>query len=1613
VRRIGAGLAGVLKGEIDYQKLLFPQGSVDLLQPFYKSNVLASTYTAAMVAAALAVAAQLPTGRRLHVLEIGAGTGGITVEILPVFAPQCERYVCTDVSESSVRRASRRFSQHACLETSVLDIDVDPRLQGFGSHEVDLLIAANALHLVPDMQRALRHCAQLLRPGGVLLISEPTIVTAASTLVLGLDPAWWRFKDDPLRRDRDGPYLTSNEWMRALSCSGLRHHCATDDSGYIGSSALALAAQTARPLQTPSACSINACIRNGSAVITGGLGGLGLLAAREQAARPDVRAVVLASRSGKVQPRSERDWQLLLSRAPVGAGLAGTRESINEPGAPEDTSGECTVYMLCCNVADAPEVKWLIGATAGLGGVQDLGLPMQSVFHAAGVISDGVLANQTNRSLRAVYGPKVHGAGVLHCAVVAHAGLAFALTSSVASLLGAAGQSNHAAASAWLDGLAALRSASGLHGHSAQWGAVAEVGYAARHASRRLPRGMGYVSRDLAMQAIRLSLFCGAGRATVMGVAPIDWALLAAAGARYTNHATAFLTGVSARCARHVARTTAISLQNGVGGVAGGSGGLAQEATLEDVLQAVQAVCGSEANADAPLFESGLDSLGAVELMQQLQPYASEPLPSTLIFDHPTARLLYTALKPAHAAYQTAPHLAGVHSVASRAPAALVGLSSRLPGGACGSACAAALVSCGADGVGEVPVTRWDPPALSLPADVRARASHGGFMRGAELFDNAHFGVSRAEATMMDPQQRLLLEHGYGALHAAGAPRADLLGSATGVFLGISYTEYAPIAQARGFSVYGLTGSGHCFAAGRLSFALGLVGPCVAYDTACSAGVVACHGAGLALRHGECSQALLAGVNMMISPVTPILLSTGGMTSISGRSRTFDARADGFARAEACAAMAMRLAAAEAPTSEEVLGVAVRQDGKSASLTAPNGTAQQMLLRASLAQAGAAAESLRLLECHGTGTALGDPIEAGAFSAAVLVPLGSRPPPQATGLKANIGHAEPAAGAVGLLSLALRLRRCDAGPNAQLRLINPHVGAALRGRGCALPTQLGCLTDASRRSSPTVVAHGTVSSFGLGGTIAHAVARSVPATGQEASTVPAAVDRLVLRRRAFPWDVAVLQGGSGARAAVEKVAVVPVLEAAQVQATLLSILREFTGLNAAQPAKGSAAGPALGGNLEGPADRVPQLGTTPIIGCVASADDALADTPLLELGLDSLSLLGISSSLSSQLQVDAPSTLLLDCPTPRAAAEHIVALAAAAAADATAQSGLPNGIDSASARIVKLPQFDPLRLARDGAVRGPIRPGGRIIFYMPGAPGVCLAEFALLCARLDSHTVVALPYADLAGSCAGEPSIPAIALCLAERIVALSPAGAGFRNAVAGAPAPQQQQDEPVQTVLVGFSLGALLCRAVAAELTRRGRPPTALVLLDPLALAIPHWLTLAHGPVADTAANVLLAQVAPSLPPAMQPQLDALGVPLRRVLRAALRHSTQGKPAPTVPELVVRAAQSGHAVMAPLAWLNHPRAPRNCLPGSLRIWPSPVPPGELLSPSATRAGEAPSRVEVQVEGTHFTFLQQPRLAAQTAEHIRAFLTRVASASLEMRPQATHNCMSPCAKAPP
>ena len=269
------------------------------------------------------------------------------------------------------------------------------------------------------------------------------------------------------------------------------------------------------------------------------------------------------------------------------------------------------------------------------------------------------------------------------------------------------------------------------------------------------------------------------------------------------------------------------------------------------------------------------------------------------------------------------------------------GMSGRWPGGCEGGGALWAMLHSGGDAVGEVPAARW---VLSSTVDVgslsevqASAVSHGGFVRGAEGFDAAAFGVSPAEAAATDPQQRLLLEVGYAALHGGGARRALLLGGGGGVFVGIERPDWALLAAGRPASVYSVTGDTISVACGRLSFVLGLQGPCLSVDAACASALTALHVAWRAVGSGECGSAAAAAVSLKLSPHPTLGTAAAGMLSADGRCKTWDARANGYVRSEGvgCAALHADAAgtAGTAGLSVGLAGAAVRQDG-SASLTA-------------------------------------------------------------------------------------------------------------------------------------------------------------------------------------------------------------------------------------------------------------------------------------------------------------------------------------------------------------------------------------------------------------------------------------------------------------------------------------------------------------------------------------------------------------------------------------------------------------------------------------------------------------------------------------------------------
>jgi len=383
-------------------------------------------------------------------------------------------------------------------------------------------------------------------------------------------------------------------------------------------------------------------------------------------------------------------------------------------------------------------------------------------------------------------------------------------------------------------------------------------------------------------------------------------------------------------------------------------------------------------------------------------------------------------------------------------PIAVIGVGCRFPKGANDPDAFWTLLRDGVDGISEVPPARWDVDAFYDPnpgAPGKMYTRRAGFIDRVDGFDPQFFGIAPREALSMDPQQRLLLEVAWEALEHAGQSPARLGGSATGVFVGIGSTDYAQLQTRSGdadaIDTYFGSGVSHSIASGRLSYVLGLQGPSLSVDTACSSSLVAVHLACQSLRNGECRLALAGGVNLILSPDGTIATSQARMLSPDGRCKTFDAAADGYVRSEGCGLVVLKRLSDARANGDHVLavvrGTAINQDGRSSGITAPNGPAQEAVIRDALLKSGLQGSEVDYVEAHGTGTSLGDPIEVRALGA-VLGPGRDGAHPLGIGsVKSNIGHLEAAAGIAGFIKMILALDRGEIPPHLHLKTPNPYV----------------------------------------------------------------------------------------------------------------------------------------------------------------------------------------------------------------------------------------------------------------------------------------------------------------------------------------------------------------------------------------------------------------------------------------------------------------------------------------------------------------------------------------------------------------------------------------------
>ncbi|KAB2343707.1 type I polyketide synthase [Actinomadura rudentiformis] len=453
-----------------------------------------------------------------------------------------------------------------------------------------------------------------------------------------------------------------------------------------------------------------------------------------------------------------------------------------------------------------------------------------------------------------------------------------------------------------------------------------------------------------------------------------------------------------------------------------------------------------------------------------------------------------------------------------REPIAIVGIGLRMPGGSTTIGAFAEYLGSGRSAIASIPPDRWNAAEFAeASSDGKGRISSasGGFLTGIDQFDASFFNISPKEARCIDPQQRLALETTWEALENANIDPTGLRRGNVGVYFGASAVDFAwEIGALAAENMEGYLAGGllNAAVAGRVSYFLGARGPCMSVDTACSSSMVALHLAVNGLRGQECELALCGGVGVIHHPYSSVLLTDMQALSSDGRCKTFDESADGYGRAEGCAVVVLKRLSDAQRDGDTVLalvrGTAVRQDGESAGFTAPNGIAQEALMRAALDNAGLEPGDIQYVEAHGTGTPLGDPIEMASIAEVFGPSHSAEDPLLVASLKTNIGHMEAAAGIGGVVKTVLQMRHGTVFPH--LNLEKPSSRIAWETWPVRVPT----------RSEPwhAGVRRGLVNSFGFTGTISSAVLEEAPkgVTPQTRTPEPAGGHVLTISAKSAP-----------------------------------------------------------------------------------------------------------------------------------------------------------------------------------------------------------------------------------------------------------------------------------------------------------------------------------------------------------------------------------------------------------------------------------------------------------------------------------------------------------------
>lgn len=854
--------------------------------------------------------------------------------------------------------------------------------------------------------------------------------------------------------DLSGDASTKAQVLLAELGSG----AAEDVVKYAGGERSVLRLQVDRPSQS----TLSRLNPDAAYLVTGGLGGLGIYLA-EALALAGARHIVLMSRRGNLEslPAEARERIAKLQDKDVDIRVANV-----------DVADRAALQTLVDELAQAEHA-------------------LQGVVHAAGVSGVVPVHEMQAEQWHAVTASKIQGGWNLH-QVTANLKLDFFVVfSSIASVWGSGGMAHYAAANHFLDALVDYRVAKGLPASGFNWGPWGGAGMAAGEAAEEAERrGLRPFAPQSAIELLSKSWIGGKAHQVMVDVAwdrfreilemrrphPLFGALgrSLSTASGVTGEKSAFFKSLTPLDPADRAEKIVSYMQTHLGRIVGKA-----EGELVDP--------------EMPLMDLGIDSIMALEIKKQLEADTGQAMRATLIFDYPTINKIAEYFSVALYGEEE-----GAADVATSSfhgePIAIVGIGCKMPMAPNGPGDFWRLLSNGECGINDAPSQRWDLDKYldkNPDAPGKTYTLSAGLVDDIESFDGKLFGIAPRELESMEPQQRLVLEHAWTALENAGYAPTAMNGTRTGVFVGVGANEYirACATGAREEDIMFIpTGNALNVIAGRVAFNLGLQGPCMTIDTACSSSAVATHLAVQSLRNGECDMALAGGVNAMVMPETFVALSKAHMLSKEGRCKTFDESADGYVRGEGVGMLALkRLSDAERDGDNIIAvikGSAVNQDGRSSSLTAPNGPQQQAVIRAALANSGLKADDVDWVETHGTATPLGDPIEVQSLEAVYCGQRSSENPLIISSVKTNVGHLESAAGVSSIMKAALSLQHGVIPKHLHFQKFNPHI--AVDASKFFIPTEKMEWKGGERKRRVGI------SSFGFSGTNVHMILEEAP-----------------------------------------------------------------------------------------------------------------------------------------------------------------------------------------------------------------------------------------------------------------------------------------------------------------------------------------------------------------------------------------------------------------------------------------------------------------------------------------------------------------------------------------